>query len=252
LILLLGGCGLLMPAVSPAQEAIPRFGFRVVEVFPHDIDAFTQGLVYRGGYLYEGTGKNGQSRLSKIDLDSGETLQSEQLSDRYFGEGIEIVGDSIFQLTWRSNMVFQYERDSFAAEATHYNPTEGWGLAYDGEHLILSDGTASLQFIDPEGFRPVRQLTVTVNGEPVNYLNELEYIDGEVWANVWQTDFIVRVDPDSGAVNSIVDLSGLSAQTRLGSREAVLNGIAWDAENQRLLVTGKHWANLFHIELVPQ
>jgi glutamine cyclotransferase len=133
---------------------------------------------------------------------------------------------------------------------SHYNATQGWGLAYDGSHLILSDGTATLQFMDPETFAPVRKVEVQLNGNAINQLNELEYINGEVWANVWQTDFILRIDPESGEVNSIVDLTGLSGQTQLGSSEAVLNGIAWDAEAKRLFVTGKHWANLFEIELI--
>lgn len=234
--------------VAAAQE--PQvYGYRVVNTYPHEITAFTQGLIYRDGHLWEGTGKNGLSRLARIDLESGELLQNVPLASRYFGEGIEMIGDRVYQLTWRAHMVFVYDRESLEQLETHYNAREGWGLAWDGEHLILSDGSASLQFIDPEGFVPVREIEVTVGGQPLNLLNELEFIDGEIWANVWQTDFIVRIDPETGAVNSIVDLTGLSAQTELGSSEAVLNGIAWDSENRRLFVTGKHWSNLFEIEL---
>lgn len=234
--------------VAAAQE--PQvYGYEVVNTYPHEITAFTQGLIYRDGHLWEGTGKNGLSRLARIDLETGELLQNVPLASRYFGEGIEMIGDRVYQLTWRAHMVFVYDRESLEQLETHYNAREGWGLAWDGEHLILSDGSASLQFIDPEGFVPVREIEVTVRGQPLNQLNELEYIDGEIWANVWQTDFIVRIDPESGVVNSIVDLTGLSARTELGSSEAVLNGIAWDSENRRLFVTGKHWANLFEIEL---
>jgi len=244
---------LLLLAASLAAAQEPQlYGYRVVNTYPHEITAFTQGLIYRDGELWEGTGKNGLSRLARIDLESGERKQTVQLADRYFGEGIEMIGDRIYQLTWRAHMVFVYDRANLEQLETHYNAREGWGLAFDGEHLILSDGSASLQFIDPEGFVPVRAIEVTVRGQPLNLLNELEYIDGEIWANVWQTDFIVRIDPASGVVNSIVDLTGLAARTDLGSSEAVLNGIAWDSENRRLFVTGKHWANLFEIELTEQ
>ncbi|MEQ9070934.1 MAG: glutaminyl-peptide cyclotransferase, partial [Gimesia chilikensis] len=208
-----------------------------------------QGLVYHDGFLFEGTGKNGMSSLSKINLVDGAVLQNKSLSRRYFGEGIEIVGDRIFQLTWQSHIVFVYDLQSFELLDSHYNATEGWGLAWDGSHLILSDGSDRLQFMDPESFAPAHSVNVTLNGQPVRNLNELEYIDGEVWANVWQTDFIVRIDPRSGVVNSIIDLTGLSQQTRRLNSEAVLNGIAWDEQSRRLFVTGKFWSNLFEIEL---
>ena len=241
---------LLCAAPGLVAQEPQLYGYEVVNTYPHEITAFTQGLIFRNGELWEGTGKHGLSRLSRVDLETGKLLQSAPLASRYFGEGIEIIGDRIYQLTWRAHMVFVYDRDSLEQQQTHYNAREGWGLAWDGEHLILSDGSASLQFIDPEGFTPVREIGVTVRGQPLTLLNELEYIDGEIWANVWQTDFIVRIDPATGVVNSIVDLTGLSARTRLGSSEAVLNGIAWDADNRRLFVTGKHWANLFEIELI--
>ena len=235
---------------SQAQNGVSFYGYNVVNTYPHDINAFTQGLVYREGFLYEGTGKNGQSTLSKRTLEDAAVLESTRLNRRYFGEGIEIVGDKIFQLTWQSHMVFVYDKSSFAQLGTHYNATEGWGLAYNGEELILSNGTPQIQFMDPETFAPLRSIDVTYNDMPLSNLNELEYIDGEIWANVWQTDFIVRIDPMTGVVNSLIDLSGLSDRTQLGSNEAVLNGIAWDGDGQRLFVTGKHWAHLFEIELV--
>ncbi len=237
-------------SVASAQEDVPRFGYKVLQTYPHNINSFTQGLVFRDGYLFEGTGKNGESSLSQLNLEDGSVLQSTALNRRYFGEGIEIVGDKIYQLTWRSNMVFVYDKNSFEPIGNHYNASEGWGLAYDGEHLILSDGTATLQFMNPETFAPQRKVQVTLNGNPIIYLNELEYINGQIWANVWQTDYIVRIDPASGNVVSLIDMTGLSAQTQLGSSEAVLNGIAWDEAGQRLFVTGKHWSNLFEIELV--
>lgn len=236
--------------LSQAQEQVVRYGYNILNTYPHNIDSFTQGLVYHEGFLFEGTGKNGQSNLSKINLADGEVLMNKSMSQRYFGEGIEIVDDKIYQLTWQSHLVFVHDKTTFESKGTHYNATQGWGLAYDGSHLILSDGTANLQFMDPETFAPVRKVEVQLDGNAINQLNELEYINGEVWANVWQTDFILRIDPESGEVNSIVDLTGLSGQTQLGSSEAVLNGIAWDADAKRLFVTGKHWANLFEIELV--
>lgn len=232
------------------QEDVVRFGYRIVNTYPHNIEAFTQGLFYHDGFLYEGTGKKGLSTLSKRSVEDAGEIMSTPLSSRYFGEGIELVGDHIFQLTWQSHLVFVYDLNTFEQVDTHYNATEGWGLAFDGEQLILSDGSAELQFLDPETFVPTHKVQVTLNGSPVVNLNELEYIDGEVWANVWQTDFILRIDPVTGKVNSIVDLTGLSDQTELGSFEAVLNGIAWDEQQQRLFVTGKHWAHLFEIELV--
>ncbi|MFK7863248.1 MAG: glutaminyl-peptide cyclotransferase [Pseudohongiellaceae bacterium] len=232
------------------QDSIPRYGFEVVNTYPHNIESFTQGLIFHEGYLYEGTGKKGQSSLSKVNLEDATVLNSKSLSRRYFGEGIEVVNDKIYQLTWQGNIVFVYDKTTFETTGSHYNATQGWGLAYDGEHLILSDGSDALQFMNTETFVPERRLQVTLNGNPINYLNELEFINGEVWANVWQTDFIVRIDPESGEVNSIVDMTGLSAMTDLGSSEAVLNGIAWDEENERLFVTGKHWSNLFEVQLV--
>ncbi|NBQ71333.1 MAG: glutaminyl-peptide cyclotransferase [Gammaproteobacteria bacterium] len=218
---LLVSCFAFLLCVANAQTEPSRYGFRVVNVYPHDMSSFTQGLLFH-----------------------------KPLGRRYFGEGIQIVGEKIYQLTWQSHMVFVYDKNDFAQLGTHYNPTEGWGLAFDGEHLILSDGSARLQFLNPDDFSPVRSVEVTLQGSPVNNLNELEYINGEVWANVWQTDFIVRIDPATGTINSLVDLTGLSDRTELGSNEAVLNGIAWDAESERLFVTGKHWAHLFEIELV--
>lgn len=233
-----------------AQEQPQQFSYNVVNSYPHNINSFTQGLFYHEGHLYEGTGKNGLSSLNKINLEDAEVLMSKRLSRRYFGEGIELVGGKIFQLTWQSHLVFVYDKENFEQLGTHYNATEGWGLAFDGKQLIMSDGTTMLQFIDPETFVPVRRVEVTLSGTPINNLNELEYIDGEVWANVWQTDFILRIDPATGIVNSIIDFSGLSDQTQLGSVEAVLNGIAWDEAQQRLFVTGKHWAHIFEVELI--
>lgn len=241
---------LCSPWIAIAQERAEQFTYRIVNTFPHDMSSFTQGLVYHQGFLFEGSGKRGLSTLRKINLEDAEVQMSKQLNRRYFGEGIEIVGDKIYQLTWESHMVFVYDKASFEQLGSHYNATQGWGLAFDGSALILSDGSTMLQFMDPETFAPIRKVEVTLNGTPIQYLNELEYIDGEVWANVWQTDYILRIDPATGKVNSSINLKGLSDNAELGSSEAVLNGIAWDADNRRLFVTGKHWSKLFEIELV--
>jgi glutamine cyclotransferase len=246
---------LIGPSLGPtvySQDSIVRYGYEIVNTYPHNINSFTQGLIYHEGFLFEGTGEHGKSSLSKINIEDGEALMSTPLSRRYFGEGVEIVGDKVFQLTWQGNIVFVYDKNTLESIGSHYNATEGWGLAYDGEDLILSDGTATLQFMDAETFAPKRKVAVTLNGNPINYLNELEYINGEVWANVWQTDFIVRIDPSTGVVNSFIDLAGLSEKTSLGgdANGAVLNGIAWDDSGQRLFVTGKNWSNLFEIILV--
>lgn len=246
----------LLLGATLAQAEVPVYGYEVVNSYPHRTDAFTQGLEFKDGYLYEGTGLNGRSSLSRLDWETGTVLQSIRLPSRYFGEGISIVGERLYQLTWQSNIVFVYDVNTFETITSHYHPTEGWGLAWDGTHLILSDGTAELQFIEPESFQVVRKVPVTLDGTPVHYLNELEYINGEVWANVWQTDEIVRIDPATGAVTAVVDLSGLAEQTRTGGADAVLNGIAWLAPEGstegRLFVTGKLWGSLFEITLQPR
>lgn len=254
-------CSLSLFLAAPGLLAeVPVYDYRVLNAYPHSTTAFTQGLQIHNGYLYEGTGRLGRSSLSQIALEDGTVIKSKRLASRYFGEGISIVGDRIYQLTWQSNIVFVHDLDTFETITSHYHPTEGWGLTWDGTHLILSDGTAALQFIDPDTFQLVRRVAVQLEGQPVDYLNELEYINGEVWANVWQTDEIVRIDPDTGVVNGIVDLSGLILQTSTGGPEAVLNGIAWMADTSadaepgagRLFVTGKLWANLFEIEVFPR
>lgn len=247
----------LLLFAMPVAAEVPVYRYQIVARYPHNIASFTQGLEFHDGYLYEGTGQNGRSTLSKINLEDGKVLRSKRLASRYFGEGITIVGERIYQLTWRSNIAFVYDLHSFETLTSHYHPTEGWGLAFDGEHLILSDGSATLQFIDPETFQVIRTVVVTLQGRPIRNLNELEYINGEVWANVWMTNEIVRIDPENGNINSVVDLNGLVDETRTGGGDAVLNGIAWipntaadaSAGSGRLFVTGKLWADLFEIEI---
>jgi len=226
----------------------PVYQIEVINQFPHDTEAFTQGLVFVDGKLYEGTGQRGQSALRLLDLETGELLQRKNLERRYFGEGITILGDKIYQLTWVSNVGFVYDKESFTQLSSFYLPGEGWGITHDGEYLIVSDGSSYLRFLDPESLTEVKRIQVTDELGAVANINELEYINGEIWGNIWYQDYIVRIDPESGAVNSRVDLSGLYTARR--NRDAVLNGIAWDADNERLFVTGKLWPSLYEIKVL--
>ena len=228
----------------------PVYGYRVLATYPHDAEAFTQGLVYYQGDFYESTGLRGHSSLRKVDLETGEVLQFRALDDQYFGEGLALFADRLYQLTWQSHVGFIYDRASFEPLATFQYPTEGWGLTDNGQELIMSDGTPRLYFLDPQTLKLLRQVTVQDETGPIWRLNELEYIEGEVYANVWQTDRIARIDPETGRVKAWIDLSGLlPPDDRPGAN--VLNGIAWDEAGGRLFVTGKLWPKLFQIELTP-
>jgi glutamine cyclotransferase len=231
------------------SNGTPVYGYRVVATFPHDITAFTQGLVYFNGYLYEGTGLNGKSSIRQQDLVSGEVLRSADLPQQYFGEGVTILAERIYQLTWQSYKGFVYDLNLSLVQEFSY-ASEGWGLTHNGSHLIMSDGTSNLYFIDPVSLTVAGQLQVTDGGKPVTRLNELEYINGEVWANVWQTDLVARISPQSGRVTGWVNFTSLlSASERVGAD--VLNGIAFDIAGDRILVTGKYWPKIFQIEIVP-
>lgn len=251
---------LLTAAFSPAgadageqasRPEIPVYGYRVLQTFPHDREAFTQGLVMADGVLYEGTGLNGRSSLRRVELETGAVVQSRALPDRYFGEGVAVLGNRIFQLTWRSGLAFVYDRETLALRQTFPYPAEGWGLTTDGIHLIASDGTATLRFLDPETFAEVRQLTVVDHAGPVTRLNELEYVEGRIYANVWQAERIAIIDAASGRVTAWLDLGGLLSPEERTRPVDVLNGIAYDASTGQLFVTGKLWPRLFQIELVP-
>lgn len=241
--------GLLIPGAASQAQEIPLYKVDVVKSFPHDPEAFTQGLEMEAGVLYEGTGLKGESSLRRVDLESGEVLQLHNLAGRYFGEGITVLGSKIYQLTWRAQLGFVYDRDSFKRLETFHLPGEGWGLTDDGERLIVSDGTPFLRFLDPQTFKEVRRLQVHDDRGPVKDINELEFINGEVWANIWMRDILLRIDPDSGAVTGKVDISGLRPFSVRRNRDAVANGIAWDAGGQRLFITGKHWPKLYQIRL---
>jgi glutamine cyclotransferase len=236
-----------------AQRATraPVYGYQVVRAYPHDPEAFTQGLVYLDGVLYEGTGLNGRSSIRKVRLENGEVLQIQKTPSQYFGEGIAIVGNSLVQLTWQSGVGFVYDRGTFQKQKTFTYKGEGWGLAYDGSRLAMTDGTAFIRFLDPKTFAETGRLQVKDGGAPVANLNELEFVKGEIFANVWQTERIARISPKDGRVTGWIDLRGL-----LDPREAanvdVLNGIAYDAANDRLFVTGKLWPRLFEIKVVAR
>ena len=226
----------------------PVSGYKVVKIFPHDRQAFTQGLLFHDGYLYEGTGLVGQSSIRKVRLENGEVVQQQRTDPRYFGEGIVIFGGQLIQLTWQSEIGFVYDRATFQPIRTFNYSGEGWGLTHDGTRLIMSDGSAALRFIDPKTLREAGRLAVNDGGVPVKALNELEYIKGEIFANVWQTNRIARISPKTGQVSGWIDLAGL-----LDPRDAagvdVLNGIAYDAAADRLFVTGKLWPKLFQISI---
>jgi glutamine cyclotransferase len=233
----------------PPQPDIPTFGYKIVNTFPHDPQAFTQGLEFHDGYLYEGTGLKGKSSLRRVELRTGRVVQIHRLPSEYFGEGITILGDKIYQLTWQNGVCFVYDRRAFRQITQFRYDGEGWGLTNDGKHLIMSDGSEVITFRDPDTFAEVRRITVRAQGKPVKNLNELEYIEGEIWANIWYSDIIARIDPSTGIVKAWVDMEGLPVKDR--DIEAVMNGIAYDRQNKRLFVTGKNWNQLFEIELIP-
>ncbi|MCA9917393.1 MAG: glutaminyl-peptide cyclotransferase [Anaerolineales bacterium] len=238
-------------AVAP-PSSVPTYSYRVLNSYPHDPTAFTQGLLYEDGQLYESTGiKLTPSSLRKVNLTTGERLQFLDVGSDYFAEGLVLWQDKLIQLTWQNHVAFVYDKESFALLNTWEYETEGWGITHNGRCLIMSDGSPTLTFRDPETFAAVGQITVQDPNGPVRLLNELEYVNGEVWANIWQTDRIVRIDPATGQVIGNIDLTGLLDPATLTQPANVLNGIAYDEANGRLFVTGKLWPTLFEIELVP-
>jgi glutamine cyclotransferase len=244
------------------QTAIPVYSYRVIHTYPHDRSAYTQGLLFHNGFLYESTGQRGESTLRRVALDTGKVLQSRALDHRIFGEGITLHQDRIIQLTWTAAIGFVYDRESFDLlerfDVPHTElgglsyPSEGWGITHDGKRLIMSDGTDKLRLWDPETFKEIGTLDVRAQGRQVTNLNELEYINGEIYANIWQTDLIARISPETGQVLSWIDLTGIISPFERGRGiDNVLNGIAYDADGDRLFVTGKRWPKLFEIELIP-
>ena len=244
---------LLAGSAAAHAADIPVYGYQVVRAYPHDTGAYTEGLFYKDGYLYESTGQVGQSTVRKVALETGDVVQRHRLPKQYFGEGIVAWKDRLVQLTWQSGTGFVYDLASFTPQRSFSYEGEGWALTRDDTHLYMSDGTPVLRVLDPETLQVVRRITVTADGTPVTHLNELEWVDGEIYANVWLTDRIARIDPASGHVVGWIDLAGLFDINRLPNPgDDVLNGIAWDAEHKRLFVTGKCWPQLFEITLVKR
>ena len=236
-------------AHAATQEPV-TYSYRVKAEYPHAADSYTQGLQYVDGRLLEGTGQNGQSRLLYADLESGRTQLIASLPNSEFGEGVTLLGDKIYQLTWMNNAAHVYDRRSGRKIADLHYPGEGWGLTTDGTDLYMSNGTENIYRLDPDTFRRKATVSVTLNGRPLRYLNELEWIEGRIWANVYTTDMIVIIDPATGVVEGVVDLTGLLPQQYATPQTDVLNGIAYDSESKRIFVTGKNWSKLFEIELV--
>lgn len=234
-------------ATPLAAAATPVQGFKVVHTYPHDPDAFTQGLFFHDGFLYEGTGLRGRSSIRKVELETGKVVQQVDLPGEVFGEGITLWGDRIIGLTWQEGTAFVLDLKTFKLWRKFNYAGEGWGLTHNGKELIMSDGSPELRFLDPLSFKELRRVKVTADGRPVDQLNELEWVDGEIYANIWQTDRIARINPKTGAVTGWIDLTGLLPQRR-GSDD-VLNGIAYDAKAKRLFVTGKLWPKLFEIQV---
>ncbi len=256
------------PAVDPgqdpgsgAQNPVPQkpapiqlYGYKIVASYPHDSDAFTQGLVFDGGRVFESTGQRGHSTLREVDLLEGTVLRNFPLENRlHFAEGLEVIGDKLYQLTWQARVGFVYDKNTFEQLGSFTYEGEGWGLTYDGTHLVLSDGTPTLRFLNPETFLVERRVTVTGMGNQVRNINELEFVDGEIWANVWKTNDILRIDPETGNVVGLIDMAGLNSYPRQadfdGSHRNVLNGIAYDEVSGRIFVTGKQWPELHEIEV---
>ncbi|MEW6554892.1 MAG: glutaminyl-peptide cyclotransferase [Actinomycetota bacterium] len=264
--LTLGGCGntAVKDSVEEAAEKrqdrsleflagrdAPVYTYEVIRSYDHDIGNFTEGLVLDGGVLFEGTGLNGRSKLIKTDFQTWEVLGTVALAPEYFGEGVTVMSDEVFQLTYTTNLGFVYDRESLRQTRTFSYPTQGWGLTHDGTSLIMSDGSDTLHFMDPASGTETGRVSVYDNLGPVVNLNELEYIEGVVYANVWKTDLIVIIDPTSGEVTGWIDLAGLRPDTADPTGENVLNGIAFDARTGHLLVTGKSWPHIYEIGISP-
>jgi glutamine cyclotransferase len=232
------------------QSGTPVYTYRIVNAYPHDPGAFTQGLLYHGGYLYESTGLHGRSSLRKVDLKTGRVLKIRNLPRKYFGEGITLYGKRLFLLTWQSKTGFIYDPETFRRLEHFSYDREGWGITSDGIHLIMSDGTSTLRVLDTRTFKVSRRIEVRDGGKSVSGLNELEYVKGEIYANIWNTAYIARISPETGEITGWIDLSGLYGELGGKHEGDVLNGIAHDPEKNHLFVTGKFWPKLFEIKLI--
>lgn len=240
------------PQTQSTSQPVPIYTYKIVNTYAHDPNAFTEGLAFNNGFLYESTGQYGSSSLRKVDLATGDVLQLYKLPAEYFGEGITIYDDTIVQLTWQSHTGFIYNRDNFVLLHQFSYPTEGWGITHDGQRLIMSDGTSTLYFLNPKTMKSIGNIEVRGGNRPVNMLNELEYVNGKVYANVWKTNRIAIIEPQDGRITGWIDLSGLSQTQNYSGHVDVLNGIAYDSQADRLFVTGKLWPFLFEIKLATK
>jgi glutaminyl-peptide cyclotransferase len=238
------------PANTAANAVVPKYGYQIVNIWPHDSNAFTQGLILMDGKLLESTGQEGRSSLRSIELETGKILKKVDVPEPYFAEGIAVLNGKVYQLTWQHQLGFIYDSQTLERVGQFNYDGEGWGLTTDGKSLILSDGSSRLRFIDPSSFRVTKTINVVDGTVPVRQLNELEFVQGEIYANIWHNDRIATIDPQTGRVNSWIDLTGLMpTQDLQGDPEAVLNGIAYDQANNKLFVTGKNWPRLFEIRV---
>lgn len=235
-----------------SQKSVPVFGYKVLRNYPHESSSYTEGLVIDGGFLYEGTGRYGRSSLYRKELPGGTPVKSLDLDPRYFGEGVTVLGERVYQLTYKSNRGFVYDKTTLQKVAEFAYDAQGWGLTHNGRELIMSNGSAALVFLDPTTFRPTRSVVVQDERGPIGFLNELEYVDGQIYANIWQTDLIARIDAASGKVTAWIDLTGLNPDSDLYRYPFVLNGLAYNPATQKLLVTGKCWPSIWEIDLVPR
>jgi glutamine cyclotransferase len=233
------------------SDVVPkRYSYKLIHIYPHDSEAFTQGLFYDNGVLYEGTGQETGSSLREVELETGRVLRQHNLESSLFGEGITLYKDRIYQVTWTSKVGFVYNKSDFKVLNKIFYQTQGWGLTTINDRIVMSDGSNVLYFLEPDMFEAVSRIEVYDNEKKVDQLNELEYIDGEIWANIWQTDLIARIDPTTGKVNSYLDLSQIFPDSKRREANAdVLNGIAWDARGGRIFITGKRWPKLYEIKI---
>jgi glutaminyl-peptide cyclotransferase len=249
-LLLLAGAGAGPGRAALSSTEIPTYTVEIVHTYPHDVTAFTEGLFYLNGFLYESTGLEQHSSIRKVRLETGEVVKKLDISPQYFGEGIVNWKGRIISLTWKTEVGFVFDLASFKLERKFSYVGEGWGLTQDGKEIIMSDGTSQLRFLDPDALKETRRIEVTLQGKPVPNVNELEWVKGEIYANVWQTNAILRIDPLSGKVIGVIDLKGLLKKSDVTPGQTdVLNGIAYDAKADRLFVTGKNWPKLFEIRL---
>jgi glutaminyl-peptide cyclotransferase len=242
-----------MGAARVAPAAVPLYGAEVVHTYPHDPTAFTEGLFYLNGYFYESTGLEEHSSIRKVRPETGEVVQKIDIPPQYFGEGIVNWEGRLVSLTWKSQVGFVFDLATLKVQKEFHYPGEGWALTQNGQQLIMSDGTPELRFLNPKTLLETKRIRVTLEGQPVGNVNELEWVKGEIYANVWETNLIVRIDPSDGHIVGVINLTGLlSPSDHVSGPDSVLNGIAYDAQGDRLFVTGKNWPKLFEIRLVPR